>query len=555
MAAQARGQRVDFSSYQYRPTAYFREVLKYEFVWESVSEAIEAIHEPPYRVLVTSGHKIGKTHAIAGLINYWFDCFNPSIVLTMGPSDEAMTDTVWVEVKLQRTRAGLPDYFVGDTELWTSPDHWAKLYSVRKSESFQGRHRAHTLILFDEATAVERPMFTVAKSMFKPERGNAWLCFCNPTDPAQPIYHEEQSTDYAGAPVWRSFKLSSLNHPNIVKQLEFRKQGIEIDSSTLAAPNAVSLAMVDVWVADWTEKVHEDSERVITDFLWLWPNGVAEWRRPMMEWEARVTGNWPSQSTSSVWSDHLLTVIAKSIAPVPVHELPEIGCDVAREGDDKTAVHSRYGCLSLNHESRQGLKTTETTGWLIETARNLAEMVNHLRTQEDNKRPIVDPKEIAIKVDDDGVGGGVVDRLMEQGYHVIGIGAGTNALNVMRYPNKRSELWFMTKERAVLGGVALSRLDRESLKRLKLQALAPTWKLDSAGRRVVEPKKETKKRLGRSPDDMDAMNLAYYEVGWDIPSSEVIPAFDHPHIGPPADNQEPQEAIHPARSRRRMFGP
>ncbi len=39
--------------------------------------------------------------------------------------------------------------------------------------------------------------------------------------------------------------------------------------------------------------------------------------------------------------------------------------------------------------------------------------------------------------------------------------------------------------------------------------MAPTWKLDSQGRRVVEPKQDTKKRLKRSPDDMDALNLAY----------------------------------------------
>jgi hypothetical protein len=33
--------------------------------------------------------------------------------------------------------------------------------------------------------------------------------------------------------------------------------------------------------------------------------------------------------------------------------------------------------------------------------------------------------------------------------------------------------------------------------------------LDSTGRRVVESKERTKARLGRSPDDMDALNLAY----------------------------------------------
>jgi hypothetical protein len=39
--------------------------------------------------------------------------------------------------------------------------------------------------------------------------------------------------------------------------------------------------------------------------------------------------------------------------------------------------------------------------------------------------------------------------------------------------------------------------------------MAPTWKLDSDGRRVVEPKDKTKERIKRSPDDVDGMNLAY----------------------------------------------
>ena len=39
--------------------------------------------------------------------------------------------------------------------------------------------------------------------------------------------------------------------------------------------------------------------------------------------------------------------------------------------------------------------------------------------------------------------------------------------------------------------------------------MAPRWRPDSRGRRVVEPKDATKKRIKRSPDDADAVNLAY----------------------------------------------
>jgi hypothetical protein len=59
------------------------------------------------------------------------------------------------------------------------------------------------------------------------------------------------------------------------------------------------------------------------------------------------------------------------------------------------------------------------------------------------------------------------------------------------------------------GGIYLGRLDRKTRRRLKQQLMAPEWKLDLQGRRQVEAKDETKEKIGRSPDDADAMNLAY----------------------------------------------
>ena len=46
---------------------------------------------------------------------------------------------------------------------------------------------------------------------------------------------------------------------------------------------------------------------------------------------------------------------------------------------------------------------------------------------------------------------------------------------------------------------------------LASQLAAPSWKLQS-GRILVEPKDAIKKRLGRSPDDADALLLAYAPV-------------------------------------------
>jgi hypothetical protein len=105
-----------------------------------------------------------------------------------------------------------------------------------------------------------------------------------------------------------------------------------------------------------------------------------------------------------------------------------------------------------------------------------------------------------IVVDDDGVGGGVTDRLREQGFAVEAFRGGARPLDPRAYPNARSEAWFRFAER-------LPELDLDRDDQLAADLVAPRYRLDSQGRRVVEPKYDTKKRLGRSPDRADAALL------------------------------------------------
>jgi hypothetical protein len=186
--------------------------------------------------------------------------------------------------------------------------------------------------------------------------------------------------------------------------------------------------------------------------------------------------------------------------------LPQIGADIARKGDDWSCHHVRWGPVSLHHESHNGWETTQNARRLMQLADEYAAKANAAR--ERNARPI-EPTEIPILVDDDGVGGGVVDLLRAGGYNVVPVNASSSPRRPDDYPNRRSELWFTAADRARKGDLDLSRLPRDVRARLKVQAMAPTWKLDAQGRRVVEPKDETKKKIGRSPDEMDALNLAF----------------------------------------------
>ena len=77
------------------------------------------------------------------------------------------------------------------------------------------------------------------------------------------------------------------------------------------------------------------------------------------------------------------------------------------------------------------------------------------------------------------------------------------------YYNVRAELWLEGARAAQSSQMDLSRLSPDSLAKLRLQLTTPFYIIQPDGSRLVEPKKDVKKRLGRSPDDADALLLSY----------------------------------------------
>ena len=84
--------------------------------------------------------------------------------------------------------------------------------------------------------------------------------------------------------------------------------------------------------------------------------------------------------------------------------------------------------------------------------------------------------------------------------------------NPARFKNLRSQLWWEVG-RQLSEDLAwdMSGLAEDDKERLVSQLTAPKYTTDSAGRTVVEPKEETKKRIGRSPDNADALLLAFHK--------------------------------------------
>jgi phage terminase large subunit len=160
-----------------------------------------------------------------------------------------------------------------------------------------------------------------------------------------------------------------------------------------------------------------------------------------------------------------------------------IGADIARMGNDRTVFWKR-----------KGLKTIDRVSYNKNT---IPEACDYLEKFSNFN------KEIEIRVDDTGLGGGVTDEMKKRGYKIIPINFGGEPTDKDKYPNLISEAWFYFE--SIMDRVELP-MDQDLLMELSSRQ----WVMDSKQKRKVESKGDYKKRGYRSPDLADACIMCYY---------------------------------------------
>jgi phage terminase large subunit len=195
-----------------------------------------------------------------------------------------------------------------------------------------------------------------------------------------------------------------------------------------------------------------------------------------------VYGGEPlNQSENSIMS---ISEVVQAMERKPNYEgATQIGADIARYGADATVFYKRKGMAVVDEKvyKKQSIP---------ETARKLVQFANR-------------DKKVPIKIDDTGVGGGVTDIVKEYGYNAIAVNNGASAKDKNKYPDSISESWFEFSE-------GLHKCALPNDQQLKQELTTRFWKTDMQGRRVIESKKEYKKRGFKSPDKADALLLCFY---------------------------------------------
>ncbi|WP_386681852.1 hypothetical protein [Loktanella sp. R86503] len=183
-----------------------------------------------------------------------------------------------------------------------------------------------------------------------------------------------------------------------------------------------------------------------------------------------------------------------------------IGVDVARFGDDKSCIYFRHGRDGnpMPFERHAGMDT-------MQLAARVADWIRRWGPD-------------AVFVDDGGVGGGVVDRLHQLGFHdVRGVNFGGKSdyqRTGERAANKRAEMWLSARAWMERGGLPDDQL-------LAAELSAPMYKYDANNAIILERKEDMKKRGVPSPDIADAFALTFaYPV---MPQADTWEAEEQDH--------------------------
>ena len=215
---------------------------------------------------------------------------------------------------------------------------------------------------------------------------------------------------------------------------------------------------------------------------------AADWDEEDPSYRHVWLGGYREASDMQFIRASLVSRARKNVATSSPQDELCLGVDVARGGDDRSVILARRGRDCRTHPPMVFEKMDTMT------------LVGRVTMQIDAMKPD------AVFVDDGGVGGGVVDRLRQLGYHIIAVDSSwaPDGLTTAKVKNKRAEMWQRMKEWLDQPGVALPDTDE-----VEIDLTGPLYKFDAKNAIQIESKQDMKKRHVRSPDIADALALTF----------------------------------------------
>jgi hypothetical protein len=274
----------DFTGYQEDPVPFVRTALHGD-PWDEQQRIMRAT-ATRRRVAVRSCHNSGKTYTAACLVHWFLRAFDPSLVITTAPTLRQVEKQLWGEIATLHHKSGLPGKLLA-TSLEVSPNQRAYGFTTNVTDKFQGWHCDNLLVIVDEASGVEEPIYEAIEGCLTGPNPHL-LLLGNPNYPAGTFYEAFKNG------LFERFHIAAADVPEHLLPRQ------------------------------WAE------ERRIA------------WGEDSPVYQVRVMGNFPDEGEDSLFS--LRDIEAAQERDIDATDAAcEVGVDVARYGGDESVAYVRRG--------------------------------------------------------------------------------------------------------------------------------------------------------------------------------------------------------------------
>lgn len=467
--------------YQKDPVEFFKKTWGVP-IWRGQEEILNAVATCP-RIVVGSGHALGKDY-IAGAIALWFlYCFAPSKVIMTAPSERQVKSIMWMELSrhFNTSKYSPLDGDLKNLKLTLRPDWFVEGFTTKEANQqvgkFQGYHSPNILVIVSEAQAVDAVIYDQIDGLLT--SGNSKLLLIgNPITTSGRYVQELKNTTRN-----KVIQLSCLDNPNYLEKKE-------------VIPGLATY--------EWVEDKR------------------ARWGEGDPRWQGRVLGIVPEQSIDTVMPEALYLKCQNRELITWTKKFGTIGVDPARFGDDDMVISVFESGKLLDEIVRPKCSATEGASLVVQA-----------------QKKWFPEGQIAIIIDCDGLGGPYLDMIRQMVPDELSLrliefhGSSTDKEVVTPgYKNLRAEAAFYAKEQMEKGMISLD--DDEWARE---EALTEKYFVNLRGDIQLEDKTDIKERIGRSPGKWDARKLAIWGFkfadpikkrdGWkDRRSNSIAPDLD-----------------------------
>ena len=429
--------------------------------WSKQKEIANAVVRYP-RVSVRSAHDTGKSFTAAQMTAWWLSVhpLGSAFVVTTAPTAPQVEVILWREIGKVKRSANLPGRITsGNIPKWKTANEEIIAYgrkpadlknATEAAQAFQGIHARYILVIMDEACGIPEWLWNAVETIATNKFARV-LAIGNPDVPETPFEKTHLPTSR-----WKSLKISAFDTP------AFTGEDVPV------------ALLTDLVSPDWVDARKQ------------------EWGEQSPLYMSKVLAEFPEVSEETLIHPRLIQMAQFADRSKEALDDPgRFGLDIAR-----SANKNENAC----YRNRAGHLRLEFANYEANTMRTAGRAVRLLNRTGGN---------VPMVVDTVGVGGGVHDRLKEQGFPVqafVASEAPTTPTNKKRFVNRRSEQWWNFRKQFEQGMIDLPSTEEDA--KLISQLMSIRYIIRSDGKILVEPKEDMEDRGLPSPDRADAAMMA-----------------------------------------------